>query len=81
MASPGKSYPDRSRDERRVPARPPGSAPNELRPVRQQGPTLSPEQVARLEELDAMDALMRDTGGSSPISQVSDYLIRRDQRY
>lgn len=77
MASHGKNYPDRSRDERRrvSPPRPPGSA-NEHVAVRQQSPTMSEEDAARYEELAAYDTMMRDVGG--PVSQLADYLLNRD---
>lgn len=63
MASHGKNYPDRSRDERR-------------RIVRQQAPTMSEADAARYEELAAYDTMMRDVGG--PVSQLADYLLNRD---
>jgi len=79
MASHGKNYPDRSRDERRravpPPPRPPGSA-NEHTTVRQQAPTMSDTDAARYEELAAYDTMMRDVGG--PVSQLADYLLNRD---
>ena len=80
MASPGKDYPNKAHDLRRRP-RFSGEADPVERQVREQAPTLSPEQVARLEELDALDAIMRDTGGHSAMSQVTDYLIREGRQY
>lgn len=75
MASHGKSYPDRSRDNRRRPFKGYGVAEE-----RMQSPTLTPEQERAYMDSAAFDAMMREAPGTGPIGQLGDYMLDRDKK-
>ena len=76
MASHGKSYPDRSRDERRRVSRPY----NEVPERRMQEPTLTPEQERAYMNTMAFDAMMREAPGGGPISQLGASMLKKDKQ-
>jgi hypothetical protein len=76
MASHGKHYPDRSRDERRRVSRPY----NEVPERRMQEPTLTPEQERAYMNRMAFDAMMREAPGSGPVSQLGDAMLDKDNK-
>ena len=76
MASHGKSYPDRSRDERRIVSRPY----NEVPERRMQEPTMTPEQERAYMNAMSYDTMMREAPGGGAVSQLGDYMLNRDKK-